>query len=216
MKDDIRWKYGVPPTGNANYAWLQHMLHHLNPSGGVAGTVLANGSLSTQSSGEGEIRRNMINADVVECIVSMPSQLFYSVTIPVSLWIMRRGKNEKTRGKILFIDAQNLGHMIDRRIRELSEDDIQKISSAYHRWRAGEGYEDIVGFCHEATINEISEEEFVLIPGRYVGVAEAKLDDEPYEEKMGRLTSELAQMFERSIQLQTEIKKELQAIGFDM
>ena len=216
LKDDIRWKYGVPPTGNANYAWLQHMLHHLNPSGGVAGTVLANGSLSTQSSGEGEIRRNMINADVVECIVSMPSQLFYSVTIPVSLWIMRRGKNEKTRGKILFIDAQNLGHMIDRRIRELSEDDIQKISSAYHRWRAGEGYEDIVGFCHEATINEISEEEFVLIPGRYVGVAEAKLDDEPYEEKMGRLTSELAQMFERSIQLQTEIKKELQAIGFDM
>lgn len=216
IKDDVRWKYGVPPTSNANYAWLQHMLHHLNPSGGVMGTVLANGSLSTQSSGEGEIRRNMINADVVECIVSMPSNLFYSVTIPVSLWIMRKGKTGNSRGKVLFIDAKNLGHMIDRRIRELSEEDIQQIASTYHCWREGKDYENIAGFCHECTIAEIAEQDFVLTPGRYVGVAEEDGDDEPFEEKMVRLTSELSVMFDRSAELQKEIRKQLMAIGYNM
>ena len=216
IKDDVRWKYGVPPTGNANYAWLQHMLHHLNPSGGVMGTVLANGSLSTQSSGEGEIRKNMINADVVECIVSMPSNLFYSVTIPVSLWIMRKGKIGNARGKTLFIDAKNLGHMIDRRIRELSEEDIQKIASTYQNWRRGKEYEDVLGFCCEATISEIAERDYVLTPGLYVGINEEKDDGEPFEEKMIRLTSELSSMFDRSAELQGEIKKQLRAIGFEM
>ena len=216
IKDDVRWKYGVPPTSNANYAWLQHMLHHLNPSGGVAGTVLANGSLSTQSSGEGEIRRNMINADVIECIVSLPSQLFYSVTIPVSLWIMRKGKTGNATGKILFIDAKNLGHMVDRRVRELSEEDIHTISSTYHNWRNNDGYEDIKGFCYEATIAEVAEQDFVLTPGRYVGVSDEQEDGEPFEEKMTRLTSELSTMFQHANALQEEIRKQLQQIGYDV
>ena len=216
IKDDVRWKYGVPPTSNANYAWLQHMLHHLNPSGGVAGTVLANGSLSTQSSGEGEIRRNMINADVIECIVSLPSQLFYSVTIPVSLWIMRKGKTGNATGKILFIDAKNLGHMVDRRVRELSEEDIHTISSTYHNWRNNDGYEDIKGFCYKATIAEVAEQDFVLTPGRYVGVSDEQEDGEPFEEKMTRLTSELSTMFQHANALQEEIRKQLQQIGYDV
>ena len=216
LKDDIRWKYGVPPTGNANYAWLQHMLHHLNPAGGVAGTVLANGSLSTQSSGEGDIRKNMIGDDVVECIVSMPAQLFYSVAIPVSLWILRKGKIGNSKGKILFIDARNLGHMVDRRVRELSEDDIQLIASTYQSWRQGKEYMDQLGFCKEATIEEVEKQDYILTPGRYVGIAEEYDDDEPFEEKMTRLTSELADMFEKSIVLQEEIKKQLKAIGFEM
>ena len=190
------------------------MIHHLNPSGGVAGTVLANGSLSTQSSGEGEIRRNMINADVIECIVSMPPQLFYSVTIPVSLWIMRKGKTTNSQGKVLFIDASKLGHMVDRRIRELSEDDIQKIASTYHNWIKGNGYEDIIGFCHQSTISDIAEQGFILTPSAYVGVVEYEEDDEPFESKMTRLSSELMMQFERSIQLQEEIKQQLKAIGF--
>lgn len=214
IQDDIRWKYGVPPAGNANYAWLQHMLHHLNPVGGVAGTVLANGSLSTQTSGEGEIRKNMINADVVECIVSMPSQLFYSVTIPVSLWILRKGKTNNAQGKILFIDARNLGHMIDRRVRELSEDDIQKIASTYHNWRQGKEYEDVQGFCKSATLEEVSAQDYILTPGRYVGIVEQTEDDEPFEEKMNRLTSELYGLFEESHKLEKEICDKLSAIGY--
>lgn len=216
IKDDIRWKYGVPPTGNANYAWLQHMLHHLNPAGGAAGTVLANGSLSTQSSGEGNIRKNMINDDVVECIVSMPSQLFYSVAIPVSLWIMRKGKSGNSKGKILFIDARNLGHMVDRRVRELSEEDIQKIASAYQNWRQGEGYEDVLGFCREAAIEDVADQDYILTPGRYVGIAEEEDDGEPFEEKMTRLTSELSVMFKGSVELQEKIKMQLAEIGFEM
>lgn len=217
LKDDIRWKYGVPPTGNANYAWLQHMLHHLNPIGGVAGTVLANGSLSTQSSGEGDIRKNMIEDDVVECIVSLPSQLFYSVAIPVSLWIMRKGKQGNSKGKVLFIDARNLGHMVDRRVRELDEKvDILRIAQTYHNWCRGEGYEDVVGFCHGSTIGEVAEQDYVLTPGRYVGIPEQEDDGEPFEEKMSHLTADLAKMFERTIELQGEIKEQLKAIGFEM
>lgn len=216
LRDDIRWKYGVPPVGNANYAWLEHMLHHLNPAGGVAGTVLANGSLSTQSSGEGDIRKNMINADVVECIVSMPSQLFYSVSIPVSLWIMRKGKTHNSQGKILFIDARNLGHMVDRRVRELSEEDIQKIASTYQNWRQGKEYEDIQGFCKSATLQEVSDQDYILTPGRYVGIAEQEEDSEPFDEKMTRLTTELAGLFEKSNQLQQEIRGKLSAIGYPL
>ncbi len=216
LEGDVRWKYGTPPVGNANFAWLQHMIHHLNPNGGVAGTVLANGSLSSNTGNEGNIRTNMVNGDVVECIVSLPGQLFYSTGIPVSLWIMRKGKTENAKGKVLFIDARKLGEMIDRKVRELKEDDIQKIASTYQNWRQGKGYEDIQGFCKEATIEEISTQDYILTPGRYVGIEEQEEDSEPFEEKMARLTSELSDMFEESIQLQNEIKSKLSAIGFEM
>lgn len=216
LKDDVRWKYGVPPTGNANFAWLQHMLHHLNPVGGVAGTVLANGSLSSNTANEGEIRKNMINGDVVECIVSLPGQLFYTTGIPVSLWILRKGKSEAAKGKILFIDARKLGYMVDRRVRELSEDDIQKIASTYQNWRQGKEYKDIQGFCKEETLEKIAEEDYILTPGRYVGIAEQKEDEEPFEEKMSKLTSELEKLFDESIKLQNEIKKNLATIGFEI
>lgn len=214
LTDDARWAYGIPPVGNANFAWLQHMLHHLNPLGGVAGTVLANGSLSSNTSNEGEIRKNMINGDVVECIVSLPGQLFYSTGIPVSLWIMRKGKTENSKGKILFIDARNLGHMIDRKVRELSEEDIQYIASTYQNWRNGKGYEDILGFCKEATRDEISEQDYILTPGRYVGISEQEADGEPFEEKMERLTAELYGLFEESHKLENEICEKLAAIGY--
>ena len=190
------------------------MLHHLNPVGGVAGTVLANGSLSSNTSNEGEIRKNMINGDVVECIVSMPGQLFYSTGIPVSLWIMRKGKSESAKGKILFIDARNLGHMIDRKVRELSEEDIQLIASTYQNWRQGKDYEDVQGFCKESTIAEVSEQDYILTPGRYVGIAEQEGDGEPFEEKMSRLTTELYSLFEESHVLEDEICKKLSAIGY--
>jgi type I restriction enzyme M protein len=217
LREDVRWKYGVPPVGNANFAWLQHMLHHLNPVGGVAGTVLANGSLSSNTSNEGSIRKNMIIGDVVECIVAMPGQLFYSTGIPVSLWIMRKGKTEYTKKKILFIDARKLGHMIDRKVRELSEEDIQKIASTYQNWRHGsEEYEDVKGFCKEANLDEIAKQDYVLTPGRYVGIEDVEDDGEPFEDKMIRLTSELSDMFEKSIDLQNEIKKKLGAIGYEM
>ncbi len=216
LESDIRWTYGVPPVNNANFAWLQHMLHHLNPVGGVAGTVLANGSLSSNTSNEGEIRKNMINGDVVECIVSMPGQLFYSTGIPVSLWIMRKGKTAKSKRKILFIDARNLGHMVDRRVRELSDEDIKLIASTYQNWRQGKEYEDVQGFCKSATIEEVSEQDYILTPGRYVGIAEQEDDGEPFEEKMTRLTSELSDMFKKSHELEEEIKKKLGAIGYDI
>ncbi|MEG0138020.1 MAG: class I SAM-dependent DNA methyltransferase, partial [Bacilli bacterium] len=176
LKDDLRWKYGVPPTGNANYAWLQHMLHHLSPEKGVAGTVLANGSLSSDTSNEGVIRKAMIEDDKVECIVAMPSQLFYATGIPCCLWIMRKTKNENTKNKILFIDARNLGTMIDRKVRELSESDIRQIANTYHNWRKNENYEDILGFCKSATKEEVAENNYVLTPGRYVGTEEIEDD----------------------------------------
>ena len=214
LQEDVRWRYGTPPTGNANYAWLQHMLHHLNPMNGVCGTVLANGSLSSNTSNEGVIRSNMLRSDVVECIVAMPGQLFYSTGIPVCLWIMRKGKNENTREKVLFIDARNLGHMIDRRVRELSEEDIQKIADTYHSWRNNQGYEDVQGFCKEATIDEISENDYILTPGRYVGIEEVEDDGIPFDEKMTRLTTELYSLFEESHKLEDEICKKLIAIGY--
>lgn len=214
IQDDIRWKYGAPPAGNANFAWLQHMIHHLNPVGGVAGTVLANGSLSSNTSNEGVIRKNMINGDVVECIVSLPGQLFYTTGIPVSLWILRKGKTEHSKGKILFIDARNLGHMIDRRVRELSEEDIQKIAATYQNWRQGKEYEDVQGYCKSATVEEVSEQDYILTPGRYVGIAEQEEDGEPFEEKMTRLTTEIYGLFEESHRLENEIRRKLAAIGY--
>ena len=216
LQEDIRWKYGVPPVGNANFAWLQHMIHHLSPVGGVCGTVLANGSLSSNTSNEGNIRKNMIVGDIVECIVALPNKLFYSTGIPVSLWIMRKGKTGQSKNKVLFIDARKLGHMIDRRVRELSEEDIQKIAATYQNWRQGKEYGDIQGFCKEATLEEISQQDYILTPGRYVGVEQEEDDGEPFEEKMQRLTSELSGLFARSHELEEEIRKKLGAIGYEI
>src|SRR5690606_6924525 len=189
LKDDIRWKYGIPPEGNANFAWVQHMIHHLAPNG-VAGIVLANGSLSSQTSNEGEIRKNIIEADLVDCIVAMPDKLFYTVQIPVSLWILNRNKKEYGRFRnrqheILFIDARGLGELVDRVHRELSEEDIAKIADTYHNWRNKDGeYEDIPGFCKSATIEEVRKNDYILTPGRYVGIEEEEDDGIVFEEKM--------------------------------
>lgn len=213
LQDDIRWKYGIPPVGNANYAWLEHMLHHLNPVGGVAGTVLANGSLSSSTTSESEIRRNMINGDVVECIVSLPGQLFYSTPIPVSLWIMRKGKHSNNTGKILFIDARKLGHMIDRKNKEFSTEDIALIADTYHKWRLDKEYQDIQGFCKSEKIEIIADKNYVLTPGTYVGVEE-EIDTETFDGKMTRLSEELFSLFEQSASVEERIKRKLEDIGY--
>lgn len=213
IQDDVRWKYGIPPVSNANFAWLQHMLHHCNPTGGVVGTVLANGSLSSNTSNEGDIRKNMILDDVVECIVALPEQLFYTTPIPVSLWILRRGKKENTKNKVLFINAKGLGKL-DRKIRELSEKDIKKIAEAYHSWKDNEGYEDISGFCKSTTLEEIVEQGCVLTPGSYVGIEEVLEDLEPYDIAMKRLSAELLGLFEKSHKLEEAVVKNLYAIGY--
>ena len=192
LKDDVRWKYGMPPAGNANFAWLQHMIHHLAPNGKI-GMVLANGSLSSQSGGEGKIRQNIINADLVECIVAMPTQLFYTTQIPVSLWFL--AKNKKQKGKTLFIDARKMGTMVTRKLRELTEEDIARIADTYKAYADGT-LEDTKGFCAVATTEEIAKQDYILTPGRYVGIEEQQEDGEPFEEKMARLTSELSELFD--------------------
>ena len=220
LTDDVRWKYGIPPAGNANYAWLQHMVYHLAPNGS-AGIVLANGSLSTNTSNEGEIRKNLLEADMVDAIVALPDRLFYSTGIPVSLWILNRNKkdNPKFRSReheVLFVDARLLGEMIDRRHRELTEEDISKISETYHEWRNIEGeYEDIKGFCKSAKIEDIREHEYVLAPGRYVGIEDVEDDGIPFNEKMENMTAELAELFAKSRNLEEEIRKNLGGIGYE-
>ena len=189
LKDDVRWKYGTPPAGNANYAWIQHMIHHLAPNGKI-GLVLANGALSTQSSGEGEIRKNIIEADLVEGIVAMPTQLFYSVTIPVTLWFI--SKNKKQKGKTLFIDART-----------------------FHAFQNGT-LEEVKGFSAVATTQEIAKQDYILTPGRYVGIEEQEDDGEPFDEKMKRLTAELSEMFKKSHELEDEIREKLGAIGYEI
>jgi len=212
LADDIRWKYGLPPSGNANFAWLQHMIHHLSAKGRL-GMVLANGSLSSQSGGEGRIRQAIIEDDLVEGIVAMPPQLFYTTQIPVSLWFLNRAK--KQTGRTLFIDARNLGTMVSRRLREMTEADIAKIAEAFEAFEQGK-LEDEPGFCAVAATEEIAKQDFILTPGRYVGLAEQEDDGEPFEEKMARLTSELANLFEQSHTLEDEIKKRLKAIGYEL
>lgn len=212
LQDDVRWKYGIPPASNANFAWLQHMIHHLAPNGRI-GMVLANGSLASQSGGEGDIRKNIINADLVECIVAMPSQLFYTTAIPVSLWFL--AKNKKQHGKTLFIDARKMGTMVTRKLRELSEDDIKKIADTYNAFIDGT-LEDVKGFCAVKTTEDIAAQDYILTPGRYVGIEDKEEDDEPFDEKMTRLTSELSQMFNKSHELEEEIRKKLGAIGYDI
>lgn len=208
LSDDIRWKYGLPPKGNANYAWVQHFIHHLSPRG-TAGFVLANGSMSSQSSGEGEIRRKLLEADLVDCIVTLPSQLFFNTGIPACLWFVSRDRANRS-GKTLFIDGRNLGKMITRRNRELTVDNIAKVAKAYHDFKTQNGeYEDIAGFTKAATLDEIKEHDYVLTPGRYVGSEEVEEDDEAFAEKMERLTAELNEQFIKSHELEEKIKENL-------
>jgi type I restriction enzyme M protein len=219
LREDIRWKFGLPPTGNANFAWVQHFIHHLSPTG-IAGFVLANGSMSSNTSGEGEIRKNIIEADLVDCMIALPSQLFYNTMIPACLWFVARNKkNHKFRDRkdeVLFIDARKMGVMVDRRHRELTDEEVRKIASIYHAWRGERGkYEDILGFCKAVKLDEIRKHSHILTPGRYVGAEEIEDDGEPFEEKMGRLTGELAGQFEKSSILETEIRKNLSGIGYE-
>lgn len=212
LLDDVRWKYGVPPASNANFAWIQHMIHHLAP-GGKIGLVLANGALSSQSGGEGEIRKRIIEDDLVEGIVALPPQLFYSVTIPATLWFITKGK--KQPGKTLFIDARQIGSMVDRTHRDFSDEDVVKIADTFAAFQEGT-LEDIKGFCAVVETAEIAKQDYILTPGRYVGIEEKGDDGEPFEEKMGRLTSELSEMFAKSHELEEEIRKKLGAIGYEI
>ncbi len=211
LLQDPRWKYGIPPKGNANMAWVEHMIDKLSINGKAA-IILANGALSSDTSGEGEIRKNILEADLVDCILAMPSNLFYTVTIPCSIWIINR--NKKQIGKTLFIDAREMGNMVTRKLRELSDEDINKISSTYHNFINNVNYEDIAGFCKVADISEIKENNYVLTPGRYVGTKEVEDDGIPFEEKMKDLTSKLAEQMQESTKLDEEIKKVLGAIGY--
>ncbi len=220
LVDDIRWKFGIPPEGNANYAWLQHIVHHLAPNG-CAGVVLANGSLSSNTSNEGEIRTNLITNDLVDAIVALPDKLFYSTGIPVCLWILNRNKfnNPKFRSRdkeVLFIDARNFGEMVDRKHRELTNDDIKKISDTYHNYRDINGnYEDIKGFCKVAKVEEIKEKDYILTPGRYVGIKDVEDDGIPFDGKVKLITSELDELFKESRGLEDEIRKNLGGIGYE-
>lgn len=212
LADDRRWKYGTPPKGNANYAWIQHMIYHLAPNGTI-GLVLANGSLSTTQSGEGDIRKNIIEDDLIEGIIALPANLFYSVTIPACIWIISRNKNQK--GKTLFVDARKLGTLVDRKHRDFSPEEIKEISSTFDAFREGT-LEDKKGFCAVVETSEIAKQDYILTPGRYIGIEEQEDDGEPFEEKMERLTSELSEMFKKSHELEDEIRKNMGAIGFEI
>jgi len=219
LRDDVRWKYGVPPVGNANYAWLQHFIHKLSPNG-TAGIVLANGSMNSNSGGEGEIRKNMIEAGLVDCMVVLPAQLFYNTMIPACLWFLARNKtNHKFRDRsqeILFIDARKLGVMINRRNKELTDEDIALISGTYHNWRNKDGqYEDKAGFCKSATIEEVRNNNYVLMPGRYVGTEKEADDGIPFDEKMKALTAKLAEQFAKGKELEKTIRENLKGIGYE-
>ena len=221
LKNDKRWQYGVPPKGNANFAWVQHIIHHLTPKG-TAGFVLANGSMSSSQSGEGEIRKNLIEADLVDCMVMLPSKLFYSTQIPACLWFLsrnrRRGKYRDRRGQILFIDARLLGSMTDRTHRELTDEEIMRIANTYHKWRNENGiggYMDIPGFCKSAGLEELRKHDHVLTPGRYVGMAERQDDGEPFEQKMKRLVSQLLAQRSKAVELDITIAANLKELGYD-
>jgi len=214
LADDPRWTYGVPPQSNANFAWVQHFVYHLSPRG-TAGFVLANGSLSSKSGGEGDIRRKLVEADLVDCVVAMPDRLFLNTGIPVALWFVskdRHGNGHRKRvGEVLFIDARKLGRMETRRLRLLDDADIAKIAGAYHSWRdPDEVYADVPGFCKAASRDAIATHDFVLTPGRYVGAAEAESDGEPTEEKIERLTTELFAEFDRGRKLEDELRTRLE------
>jgi type I restriction enzyme M protein len=220
LKDDKRWKYGVPPPGNANFAWVQHMIHHLAPTG-LAGFVLANGSMSSNQSGEGEIRKNILEADLVDCMVALPGQLFYSTQIPACLWFLARDKKNcrfrDRRGEVLFIDTRKLGRMVDRTHRELTDEDIARIAGTYHAWRGEKAtgkYADVPGFCKSATLDEIRKHGYVLTPGRYVGAEVQEDDGEPFEEKMKRLSSTLREQQADAAKLDGAIAWNLKELGY--
>lgn len=218
LRDDSRWKYGQPPAGNGNYAWIQHFVHHLSPHG-VAGFVLANGSLSSKTSGEGDIRKNLVEANIVDCIVALPEKLFFNAGIPVALWFLAKNRSgdgfrERTN-EVLFIDARKLGHMETRTLRTLDAEDIAKIAGTYHSWRNMEpeiAYADVPGFSKAASLEEVTSHDFVLTPGRYVGAADVEDDGEPIEEKITRLKAELFSEFDKSVELQSRIRKSLEGL----
>ena len=220
LREDVRWKFGIPPAGNANYGWLQHIHHHLAPNG-TAGVVLANGSMSSGQSGEGEIRRAMVEGDVVDCMIALPGQLFYSTQIPACLWFLTRNKNpghgwRDRRGEVLFIDARKLGYMVDRTRKEFSDEDIAKMAGTYHSWRGNpdmDAYEDEPGFCRVADLEEIREHNHVLTPGRYVGAAEAEADDVPFEERFAELKATLAEQFSEAKELSALIQTKLEEVS---
>ena len=212
LKEDPRWDFGTPPAGNANFAWMQHMIHHL-AQGGRMGMVLANGSLSSQTNNEGAIRQKIVEAGLVEGVVAMPDRLFYSTGIPVSLWIISKEPNRQR--KTLFVDAREMGTMVSRRLREFTDEDIAKVAEAFDAFRKGE-LEDEKGFCAAVDVEDIAKQDYILTPGRYVGIKDEEDDDEPFEEKMERLTGELAKCFEESDRLQQQIRKNLEAIGYGM
>jgi type I restriction enzyme M protein len=220
LRDDIRWKYGTPPTGNANFAWVQHFIHHLAPTG-IAGFILANGSMSSNTSAEGEIRKAIIETDLVDCMVSLPGQLFYSTQIPVCLWFLARnksnGKFRDRRGQTLFIDARKSGELVDRVHRELADEEIERIAGTYHAWRGDKGagkYDDVPAFCRSVTAEEIARHGFVLTPGRYVGVEEVEEEEGVFEEKMVELTKRLYSQIQESRKLEDQVKANLAKIGF--
>ena len=218
LVEDKRWQYGNPPKGNANFGWVQHMVHHLAPRG-IAGFVLANGSMSSGQSGEGEIRKNLIEADLVDCMVALPGQLFYSTQIPACLWFLARdrkdGKFRDRRGEVLFIDARKLGRMVDRTHRELTDEDVTRIADTYHAWRNGaDTYTDIPGFCKSATLEEVRKHGHVLTPGRYVGAEAQEEDEEPFEDKMKRLTAQLHEQQAEATNLDKAIAANLKELGY--
>ena len=219
LEDDQRWKYGVPPKRNANFAWVQHFINHLSPTG-IAGFVLANGSMSAGGQ-EGKIREKIVKADLVDCMVALPSQLFYNTGIPACLWFLSRDKTNSNfrnrQGEILFIDARKMGFMVDRTHRELNDEDVKQIAQVYHSWR-GEGgeYEDIRGFCKSVNLDVVKKHDYILTPGRYVGFAEEVEDPEKFEEKMRKLTSELSNQFKKSEELEKSIKINLKGLGYDV
>lgn len=217
LKEDKRWKYGTPPVNNANYAWIQHFVHHLAPNG-TAGFVLANGSMSSNTSNEGEIRKALIEADMVDCMVALPGQLFFSTQIQVCLWFLTRNKNDgksrNRRAETLFIDARKMGVLTDRVHRDLTDANIAQIADTYHRWKTGSGHENIAGFCKSASVQEMQAQGYVLTPGRYVGAADVDEDEEPFAQKMARLTKELEGQFEESEKLEYAIRQNLKKLVF--
>ncbi len=227
--DDPRWNINGqqcrPPSGNANFAWLLHMLFHLAPNGSM-GLLLANGSMSSNTNNEGEIRRKLIENDLVECMVALPGQLFTNTQIPACIWFLTKNKGERIsaagkklrdrKGEVLFIDARNLGYMKDRVLRDFTHEDLKKVTSTYHDWQTGNAYENIAGFCYSATLADLEKHDFVLTPGRYVGAAEEEIDGEPFAEKMQRLTAQLKEQFEESARLEAEIKKNLMGLGYEL
>lgn len=224
LEQDPRWLVGAPPQGNANFAWLQHMLYHLAPTGSMA-LLLANGSMSSNTNNEGEIRKQLIEQDYVECMVALPGQLFTNTQIPACIWFLTKDKangfnldkkKRDRRGEFLFIDARQLGYMKDRVLRDFTLDDIQKIADTFHAWQHGEGYEDVPGFCYSASLDDIRKHEHVLTPGRYVGAEEQEDDGEAFADKMARLTAQLAEQFGESAKLEMEIRKNLAGLGYEL